>query len=76
MGKTATTRAKQEKRFYSVADIEQMFSCGRNKASQIIREIKAYSNSLPIRGKVLVTDFEVWYNRPNAQFRGANSSNQ
>ena len=76
MEQVAIAGEKPTKRFYSVADIEQMFCCGRNKASQIIREIKAYSNSLPIRGKVLVTDFEVWYNRPNAQFHGANSSNQ
>ena len=39
-----------------------MFECGYGKACSIIRSVKAYSNSLPLRGKVLAIEFEAWYN--------------
>ncbi len=52
-----------EKRYLGVKDIQELFDCGYSKAASIIRSIKAYSNSLPIRGKVLKVDFENWCNR-------------
>ena len=55
----------QEKKLYiTTADIQDMFGCGIHKAESIMRSIKSYSDSIKVRGKVLRTDFEAWYNRP------------
>lgn len=54
----------QKRDYYSVADIQEKFGCGIHKAESIIRAIKAYvPDPLPIRGKVLVTEYEAWKNR-------------
>lgn len=53
-----------EKLYYTIADLQDMFGCGLHKAESIMRSIKAYSDSMQMRGRVLVTDFEAWYNRP------------
>ena len=52
-----------EKKFVSVKDVQEMFECGYGKACSIIRSVKAYSNSLPLKGKVLTVEFEEWYNQ-------------
>lgn len=55
-----------EKEFYDVADLQKKFCCGKGKAQAIIRSIKAYVDEpLPLRGKVLVAEYEAWKNRPN-----------
>lgn len=60
----------QEKEFYSVADLQKKFCCGKSKAEAIMRCIKAYvSDPMPLRGKVLVTEYEAWKNRPMAKLR-------
>ncbi len=60
----------QGKEFYTIADLQQKFCCGRSKAEAIMRAIKAYvPNHLPLRGKVLVTEYEAWKNRPMGQLR-------
>ena len=56
----------QEKEFYTIADLQQKFCCCRSKAESIMRCIKAYvPDPLPLRGKVLVTEYEAWKNRLN-----------
>ena len=57
----------QEKEFYNIDDLRRMFCCGKSKAQAIMRSIRAYSPSLPIRGKVLVEDCESWKNRPRVK---------
>ena len=43
---------------------------GKSKAEAIMRAIKAYvPNHLPLRGKVLITEYEAWKNRPMGQLR-------
>lgn len=60
----------QEKEFYSVADLQKKFCCGKSKAEAIMRCIKAYvAEPMPLRGKVLVTEYEAWKNRPMAKLR-------
>ena len=57
---------EQEKEFYDKTDIMKKFGCGLHKAEAIIRCIKAYVDEpLPLRGKVLVTEYEAWKNRTN-----------
>lgn len=59
-----------EKEFYSVADLQKKFCCGKSKAEAIMRCIKAYvAEPMPLRGKVLVTEYEAWKNRPMAKLR-------
>lgn len=56
----------QGKEFYTIADLQQKFCCGKSKAEAI----KAYvPNHLPLRGKVLITEYEAWKNRPMGQLR-------
>lgn len=58
----------QEKKLYiTTTDLQDMFGCGIHKAESIMRSIKAYSDSMMVRGKVLTTDFEAWYNRPRGK---------
>ncbi len=60
----------ENKEYLNVADIQKLFGCGVNKAAAIIRCIKDYvPNPLPLRGKVLVTEYEAWKNRPMASNR-------
>lgn len=50
--------------FLDVADIMKLFACGRDSAYKKLREIKSVSDILGVRGKVTITDYEAWYNRP------------
>lgn len=50
--------------YITVKDLEQIFDCSRGSAQRIMRQIKAYSDSLRIKGKVTTTDYEAWFNRP------------
>ena len=52
----------KEQQFLSVADLQKIFDCGLNSAYKIMREIKAISDSLKIKGKVTVKDYEIWFN--------------
>lgn len=43
-------------------DICELFGCGRNKASNVIRSVKITTHSLPfLSGKIACTDFIRWY---------------
>ena len=53
-----------KKLYITTDDLQDMFGCGIHKAESIMRSIKSYSDSIKVRGKVLRTDFEAWYNRP------------
>ena len=53
-----------EKLFYDKYDIMNMFKCGVDKAMAIIRAIKSVSDIAGIKGKVTITDYSAWYNRP------------
>lgn len=58
----------EQKDFYTVKDLQDKFQCSIHKAEAIMRAIKAYvSSPLPLRGKVLVTEYEAWKNRPMAK---------
>ncbi len=61
------TRAEifEKKQFINIADLQTIFDCGLNTAHKIMREIKAKSDSLKIKGKVTVKDFEIWFNGKN-----------
>ena len=51
--------------YYDKIDIMNKLGCGESKAMAIIRSIKDYTGDmLKIRGKVLVTEYEAWKNRP------------
>lgn len=61
-----------KKEYLCIADIQKLFGCGVNKAAAIIRCIKDYvPNPLPLRGKVLVTEYEAWKNRPMERGKAA-----
>lgn len=51
-----------EQQFITVADLQKIFDCGLSSALRIMREIKARSDSLKIKGKVTVKDYEIWFN--------------
>ena len=53
---------KCEKVYMGNKDIQELFGCGRNKASDVIRSVKIVTNSLPfLAGKVACVDFLRWY---------------
>ena len=61
-----------KKEYLCIAVIQKLFGCGVNKAAAIIRCIKDYvPNPLPLRGKVLVTEYEAWKNRPMERGKAA-----
>lgn len=53
--------------FLNVKDMMILFACGRDTAYKRLREIKSVSDILHVRGKVTLTDYEAWYNRPIAK---------
>ena len=54
----------ENKYYYDVYDIMRMFKVGQSKAYNILSEIKVVSNTLPVAGKVTITDFQAWLNQP------------
>lgn len=56
-----------KKLYFDKDDIMRMFNCSESKAYAIIRSIKSVSDSLKIRGRVTLADFERWYALPTAQ---------
>lgn len=58
------TRAEifEKKQFINIADLRNIFDCGLSTAQRLMREIKTKSDSLKIKGKVTVKDFEIWFN--------------
>lgn len=53
------------KEFYDKVDIMNLLKCGETKAQSIIRSVKAYTGDmLGVRGKILVTEYEAWKQRP------------
>ena len=57
----------EKKLYITTTDLQDMLGVGIHKAESIMRSIKAYSDSMQMRGKVLMTDFEAWYNRPRGK---------
>lgn len=57
----------QEKEFYNIDDLRRMFCCGKSKAQAIMRSIRAYNQSLPFSGRILVEDYNAWKNRPRGK---------
>lgn len=57
----------QSPQFLDKYDIMKIFSCGVAKAIGIIRAIKAVSDSTKIKGKVTLTDYQIWYNKTGKQ---------
>lgn len=55
------------RQYLSVKDLESIFGCSRGTAERVMREIKAHSGITKIKGKVTITDYESWFNRPIAQ---------
>lgn len=55
-----------EKKFYDHLDIMNMFGCGKDRAYAIIRSIKMVSDIAKLSGKVTTSDFDKWFNMPNA----------
>lgn len=53
-----------DKLYYDKYDIMNMFHCGVDKAMAILRAIKSVSNIADMKGKVTVTDYQAWLNRP------------
>lgn len=54
-----------ERDFYDKYDIMNILKCGETKAMAVIRSVKEYTgNMLGIKGKILVTEYEAWKQRP------------
>ena len=54
-----------ERDYYDKYDIMNIFGCGVDRAMAILRSIKNYTGDvLGLKGKVLVTEYEAWKNRP------------
>ena len=53
-----------DKLYYDKYDIMNMFHCGVDKAMAILRAIKSVSNIADMKGKVTVTDYQAWLNKP------------
>lgn len=51
-----------QQQFLTIADLQKVFDCGLSSAYKIMREIKTISDSLKIKGKVTVKDYEIWFN--------------
>ena len=51
-----------KQQFLTIADLQKIFDCGLSSAQKIMREIKTKSDSLKIKGKVTVKDYEIWFN--------------
>jgi len=41
----------------------RIYDCGYNVAFRIMREIKAVSDIMKVKGKVTLSDYERWYNQ-------------
>lgn len=55
------------KEFYDKVDIMNLLKCGESRALAIIRSVKDYTGDmLGVRGKILVTEYEAWKQRPLA----------
>lgn len=50
-----------ERQFLTTADLRKVFDCGRNTAERLMREIKAKSDIAKIKGKITITDYEIWF---------------
>ena len=56
-----------ERQFLTTTDLKTVFACGRNTAERLMREIKAKSDIAKIKGKITVTDYEIWFKAKEAQ---------
>lgn len=64
-----------DKLYYDKYDIMNMFHCGVDKAMAILRSIKSVSNIADMKGKVTITDYQAWLNRPIATIKKDNTVN-
>ncbi|MEG2001839.1 MAG: hypothetical protein RR107_01935 [Clostridia bacterium] len=51
------------KQFLDMHDIKEIFKCGNTSAYAIIKSIKAKSDTLELKGKVTLQDYEIWLNQ-------------
>jgi len=49
--------------YLSIKDLMRIYDCGYNVAFRIMREIKAVSDIMKVKGKVTLSDYERWYNQ-------------
>lgn len=56
-----------ERQFLTIADLRKVFDCGQNAAERLMREIKAKSDIAKLKGKITVTDYEIWFSGKEAQ---------
>lgn len=49
--------------YLSIKDLMRVYDCGYNVAFRIMREIKAVSDIMKVKGKVTLSDYERWYNQ-------------
>lgn len=55
------------KQYLNKEDIMKMLDICEDKAYKVIRSVRAYSDSLDISGRVLVSDYVAWVNRPRVK---------
>ena len=54
-----------ERDYYDKFDIMNLLKCGEARALAVIRSVKDYTGDMiGIRGKILVTEYEAWKQRP------------
>lgn len=58
------------KEVIKVKDIQEAYGCPYNKATQIIRAIKAYNDRLEVRGCVHVLDYIEYWDAKSKNKRG------
>lgn len=57
------------KQYINIPDLQKLFDCGRDKATQIMRSIKRVSDTTLTKGKCTLADFELWYNAPRLKIQ-------
>lgn len=56
-----------ERQFLTTEDLRKAFDCGKSTAQKVMREIKAKSDIAKIKGKITITDYEIWYRGKEAR---------
>lgn len=69
-----TPKEVLEKEFIRTADIRVLMECGEDKASKVMKEVKAFQDSTGglLRGVCHVNDLKAWmkHNREKGKVRG------
>lgn len=67
---------KNSKLYFTYIDIQAIFNCGRNRAYDIIKSVRKYSNALGVRGKITVTEFDMWFNQIYLKYQPIEKTNE